>query len=190
MAALVSASSLPAGAHLVTTGLGPFYDGLGHLFLTPEDLLPLIALSLFAGLRGAQHGRAALLAVPAAWILGGLTGLATGVATHPGWTTVSFLVLGGLVAADARLPVSLTTVLSGALGFFHGLVNGTSLAGAGLGVLGLLGIVTSVFMLVALGAAFVTTLERPAARIAVRVAGSWVVAIGLLLFGWSLRPPS
>ena len=28
-----------AEAHLVTTGLGPVYDGLGHLLVTPEDLL-------------------------------------------------------------------------------------------------------------------------------------------------------
>ncbi len=42
-----------AEAHLVTTGLGPVYDGVGHLMLTPEDLVPVIALALFAGLRGA-----------------------------------------------------------------------------------------------------------------------------------------
>ena len=61
------------------------------------------------------------------------------------------------------------------------------MADSGLGARGLLGIVTSVFVLVALAAAFVSKLERPAARIAVRVAGSWVVAIGLFFLGWSLR---
>ena len=44
-------------AHLMTTGLGPFYDGLAHLFVTPEDLLPVLALSLAAGLRGALRVR-------------------------------------------------------------------------------------------------------------------------------------
>ena len=28
-----------AEAHLVTTGLGPIYDGIGHFFLTPEDVI-------------------------------------------------------------------------------------------------------------------------------------------------------
>jgi hypothetical protein len=37
-----------ARAHLVNTGFGPFDDGLTHLFVTPEDLLPVIALALFA----------------------------------------------------------------------------------------------------------------------------------------------
>ena len=46
-----------AAAHLVTTGLGPVYDGIGHLLLTPEDLIPVLALALFAGMRGAEPGR-------------------------------------------------------------------------------------------------------------------------------------
>jgi hydrogenase/urease accessory protein HupE len=174
-------------AHLVTTGLGAFYDGLGHLFLTPEDLLPLVALALLVGLRGAPHGRAALLAVPAAWIVGGLLGLGLGIGPPSAWASLSFVVVGGLVAADARLPLQATLGLSIVLGLFHGLQNGAAMADSGLGVRGLLGIVTSVFVLIALAAAFVSRLERPAARIAVRVAGSWVVAIGLFFLGWSLR---
>jgi len=42
---------LPAAAqaHLVNTGLGPFYDGLSHFVLTPEDLLPALTLALLSG---------------------------------------------------------------------------------------------------------------------------------------------
>jgi len=54
--------------------LGPFYDGLTHLFATPEDLLPVIALALLAGLRGPEFGRWVLLAVPAAWLVGSTAG--------------------------------------------------------------------------------------------------------------------
>jgi urease accessory protein len=39
---LIATSS--AHAHLMNTGFGPFYDGLTHLFVTPEDLPPVIAL--------------------------------------------------------------------------------------------------------------------------------------------------
>ena len=59
-------------AHLVNTGLGPFYDGVSHFALTPEDLLPALALALLAGQRGARAGRLALFVLPAAWLLGGL----------------------------------------------------------------------------------------------------------------------
>src|SRR5271157_3663017 len=62
--ALIAAPS--AHAHLMNTGFGPFSDGLTHLFVTPEDLLPVIALALMAGLRGPRFGRAVLFALPVA----------------------------------------------------------------------------------------------------------------------------
>ena len=46
---------------------------------------------------------------------------------------------------------------------------------------------TAIFVLVALVAAFVVSLRAPWARIVVRVAGSWIAAIGLFMLGWSLR---
>jgi hypothetical protein len=51
----------------------------------------------------------------------------------------------------------------------------------------LLGLVFAVFVLVALAAAFVVRLSAEWTRIAVRVAGSWVAASGLLMLGWSFR---
>ncbi len=47
--AVTLAAAPPAHAHLMNTGFGPFYDGLTHLFLTPEDLLPVVALALWRG---------------------------------------------------------------------------------------------------------------------------------------------
>ncbi len=54
-------------------------------------------------------------------------------------------------------------------------------------MLALAGIVTAVFIVCALGAGLVVSLHVAWTRIAVRVAGSWIAAIGLLLIGWSLR---
>ena len=59
----------------MNTGFGPFYDGLTHLFVTPEDLLQVIAIALLAGLRGPRIGRAVLFALPAAWLVGTVAGL-------------------------------------------------------------------------------------------------------------------
>jgi hypothetical protein len=58
---------------------------------------------------------------------------------------------------------------------------------AGAGVLGLLGIVAALFVLVAFVAAYVVSLHQLWARMVVRVAGSWIAAMGLLLLGWTLR---
>lgn len=176
-----------AEAHLVTTGLGPVYDGIGHLLLTPEDLVPILALALYSGLRGARAGRLALFILPVAWMAGGLLGLRAGAATAAPVPALSFVLLGLLVAADLRLSDGAVAALAGGLGLVHGFLNGPALAGTGPGALGLLGIATVAFVLVALASALVVSLKAPAARIAVRVAGSWIAAIGLLLLGWAFR---
>jgi hypothetical protein len=44
-----------AEAHLNPTGLGATYDGLAHFLLSPEDILPVLALALFAGQRSATR---------------------------------------------------------------------------------------------------------------------------------------
>jgi urease accessory protein len=175
-----------AEAHLVTTGLGPLYDGLLHFAVTPEDLVPVLALALLAGLRGVTHGRRALFVLPIAWLLGGVIGLAVHGGVSPIWTAFSFVALGGLVALDARLPLGATTLLAALLGLGHGYLNGSALAQP-LGGVGLLGIVAAVFTLVALAASFVVPLRPVWARVVVRVAGSWIAAIGLLLIGWAIR---
>ena len=173
-------------AHLVATGMGPVYDGIGHLLLTPEDLVPAFALALYAGLRGAAAGRRAMFLLPLAWLGGGLAGSALHAAVPPVLPAVSLLVLGALVAADLRLPVAMIAGLAILTGLVHGLMNGAVLR-EGAGALGLVGIAAVLFVLVALASALVVSLERPWARIVVRVAGSWICASGLLMVGWLLR---
>jgi hydrogenase/urease accessory protein HupE len=176
-----------AQAHLVTTGLGPVYDGIGHLLVTPEDLLPVLALALLAGLRGASAGRRVLCVLPVAWLAGGGVGLLAPwlpALPHP---ALSFLLLGTLVATDLRLPPTVVTALALGLGLVHGGLNGVAMRQAEAGVLGLLGILAALFVLVALVAAYVVSLQRPWMRIVVRVAGSWIAAVGLLMLGWTMR---
>ena len=174
-------------AHLNSSGMGPAYDGLLHFLSSPEDLIPVLALALFAGLRGATHGRRALFVLPLAWLIGGLVGLSSTTAANPAVTAISFLLLGGLVAADAQLSLRATTIIAAMLGLVHGYLNGAGMGQPGVGAVALLGLAFMVFVLVALCAAFVVRLRWPWARIAVRVVGSWIVASGLLVLGWNLR---
>jgi hydrogenase/urease accessory protein HupE len=182
------ASPGSAQAHLVTTGLGPVYDGLVHYALAPEDLVPVLALAALAGLRGAPHGRRVLLVLPIAWLLGRLLGLSIGIVASPLAPVASFLLLGGLVAADARLPLAATSALALILGLLHGYLNDVAMARPGLGALGVIGVVICVFTLTALVTSLVVPLRAVWPRVAVRVAGSWIAAVGLLLLGWTLRP--
>jgi hydrogenase/urease accessory protein HupE len=161
---------------------------VSHFALTAEDLLPALALALLAGQRGSRAGRLAMFALPTAWLLGGVVGLAfPAIRDAPALTAVSFLALGGLVAAEARLRPEWVTGLAVVFGLVHGYLNGSAMSQAKLGALGLVGIVSTLFVTVALAAAMVVAIRVPWGRIAVRVAGSWIAAVGLLLLGWSLR---
>ena len=188
VAATVALWPATAEAHLVTTGLGPLYDGISHVLLSPDDLLPIVAMGLLAGLNGPAAGRRTLFAVTLAWLVGGVAGCLVGHPLMPmAVTTVSFLVLGGLTAAAVRLSPTALTVLAVIVGLLHGWLNGAGIAEAQREALGLVGIVGATFVLVALAAALVVSMRAPWMRIAVRVGGSWVVAIGLLMLGWALR---
>jgi urease accessory protein len=175
-------------AHLVNTGLGPFYDGISHLAMSPDDLLSAVALALLAGLSGARGGRNVLFLLPPIWLLGGLFGLRMDQEVSlPLLSILSFLVTGALVALDRRLPLLLISLLTGCFGFLHGYLNGTAMSQAGSGFLSLFGISVSVFVLVALISALVVSLRKQWTRITVRVAGSWITAIGLLMLGWTYK---
>jgi hydrogenase/urease accessory protein HupE len=178
----------PAEAHLVTTGLGPIYDGISHVLMSPDDLVPILAMALLAGLNGPAAGRRTLFALTGAWILGGVAGFLVGRPFVPAaLPTASFLLLGGLTAADRRLSPAVVTALAVAVGLLHGWLNGAGIAESQREALGLVGIASATFVLVALASALVVSLRAEWTRIAVRVAGSWIAAIGLLMLGWSLR---
>ena len=177
-----------ARAHLTDTGLGPIYDGIAHMLLSFDDLAPVIALALLAGLNGARAGRIVLFILPVAWLAGGIAGVLAGSAAPPPIvTSLSLLALGVLTAASAKLRPALVVVLAAALGIAHGWLNGAGIAVAGREASGLFGIAGTIFVVVALASALVVSLQRPWTRIAVRVAGSWLAAVGLLVLGWGLR---
>lgn len=180
-----------ASAHLMSTGFGPFYDGLAHLFITPVDLMAVLAVAMLAGLSGARSGRCTLLSVTAAWWIGGMISLSMeGVvaAWMIGAAAAPFFV-GLAVALDLRLPLAATTSVAALVGAGFGLLNGLSLRATEAAILPLVGITTAVFLCVTLVTALTVHLSknRDWRRVAIRVAGSWITAISLLMVGWTLR---
>lgn len=172
----------PALAH-GSVALGDFYTGMFHPVLHFEALLPLLALALWSGQLGDRRAWHLPLAFLAAALLGAAVGLA-GIALWPGraWLPLPMLVLGLLVAARVRLPTGLAIGLAVLFGIQQGHANAYSpeqpmdrpllfLAGFGTGIgLVLFHIVTRV----ARHRAFWL-------QTAVRVAGSWIAATGLLV---------
>src|SRR5262249_17851155 len=155
------------------TGFGPFYDGVTHVFATPQDLLPVVALALLGGLCGPRHGRTVLFVLPLAWLVGSGIGLV--VAQHipaPAVTAAVTIVLGVLVAADMPLPVTLVAGLAAVLGLLNGDLNGVELAkvpvngGASL-CLSVAGLACALFVVLSLLAGHVASLRAQWARVVV-----------------------
>ncbi len=186
--ALLCLAPAPAHAHLVSTGFGAYYDGMAHLALTPQDWLLVLAMGLLAGLCGRAASRAALVAFPVAWFVGGMAGVAFSSPGAPALATVlSILVLGLLVAADRRLAPVVVAMLACVAGLLHGFVNGATMVVAGRTWLALLGAATVVFLAATILPAAVVGLRARWTRVMVRVMGSWIAATGILMLGWILR---
>jgi urease accessory protein len=178
----------PAHAHLMTTGFGPFYDGLTHLLFSPDYLLPMIALAMLAGLHGPRVGRALLFALPAAWLAGSVLGLL--VAPHvtmPLATAAVTIAAGGMVAAGRRLPLALIAGFAIAVGMLAGCLNGIELATTRSSPLAAAGAAAALVVVVSLVTGQVACVRAAWARIAAQVAGSWIAAIGLFMLGWAVR---
>jgi len=176
-----------AQAHLVTTGLGPLYDGAGHLVLSPECWLVPLVLGLLAGLRGQAAGRRAVLWMPAAWLISGVAGsLITLKISFPA-STLIFLILGLLIAMDRALTVRTVGIIAAIVGVIQGLLDGLSMPWREGGVLAVLGSAAAAWILLTLVTGFVVAMQRPWQRIVGRVVGSWIAAIGLLMLGWWIK---
>jgi len=177
-----------AAAHLVTTGLGPFYDGALHLLLSPEDLLGLLAAIALAGLQGVKAGRIAVIALAAVWFIFSFISLNLTVGFDFPWLNIfSIIILGGLVAVNPTLPPAVVALLAGLYGALHGLLNGSALAAMDSGLLSIVGVSVTVLIIGLLCSALIVSLKETWTRIAVRVVGSWIAAVGMLMLGWMVR---
>jgi urease accessory protein len=180
-----------AEAHAVYQGAGDFYAGMLHPLTSPEHLLPMLALGALAGQNGLKRCDFVLWAFPAAMTAGAW--IALSVTDLHGillFNIVSAVLLGSLLAAAFKLPSWLILILAAVFGLTHGYANGSVIIGQIRPVVFIAGMAFESFILIAYTVAATSCLLRlrPAwIAIAVRVAGSWVAAIGLLVLSLSQR---
>jgi hydrogenase/urease accessory protein HupE len=189
--ALACSHAAEARAHLVTSGAGPFYDGVTHFFVTPEDLLVVLALACYGGLAGKATARAVVLALPIAWLCGSAVGarLAAPLGIATGAVSWTMLGAGLLLGMNPRLPCAATTALAVALGALHGAVNGSAIAATNTSSLAAAGIVAAAGLIALLAGAASVAAAAAWQRVALRTVGSWIAAIGLMTLAWQFRPP-
>lgn len=187
-------SATSAEAHTVISVRGPFFGGIKHFFLSPDDVLAAVAFGMLVGLREPSGRGGVLVALPAAWLAAGIVAVLSGATpvVSEVFSACTILALGLLVAANRELPsvaVAVIGVLSGGL---HGYFNGAAMHedGPESALLQLTGVGMSVLVVVFYLFAVLDLADlakRPWVRIIGRVLGSWIAASGLLLLGWSLR---
>jgi urease accessory protein len=175
----------PSHAHLVNSGLGPFYDGALHLLLTPMDLVGLATLSLFAGSQGIEAGRLLVVVAPIAWFLAGAVALLSQINGSFAIVNAGTLVLlGGSVALGLKISPALAATATAVFGGLQGFQSGLELRAAGADWVALIGTVAVVLAVTVLVSALVISYTAFTFRVVQRVLGSWAAATGLLSIGW------
>ena len=157
-----------------------------HPVTALEHALPLFALGLLAGQQGARTARWLLLVLPLALLLGATIAVAApGLAWIPVLNVASFAVLGALIAGAWRLPLPVVAALAALFGLSHGYENGMAMTPDVAAHLFVPGVALIGFVAAAVVSAATLALTARAEwlRIAVRVAGSWIAAIGIMMIG-------
>jgi urease accessory protein len=173
---------------MVDNRFGDFYGGVLHPLTALEHALPILALGLLAGQQGERAARWLAAMFPLALLIG--AGLAA--VSLPSvrlLNALSFVVLGLLVAAGWRLPLMLLIALGAVFGLSHGYDNGRAMAPETAIHLFILGVAAAGGLVMALvSAATIDLAARAWARVAVRIVGSWIAAIGIMTIGLAWRP--
>lgn len=187
---VIALAASAAHAHSSAKGVGDFYAGFLHPLTALEHVLPFLALGVLAG----QQGNRSQAALPVFWIA-----LMAGAAVAL-WlphvrgvdlaNIASALVFGALIAGAFSLPTVVYVGLALVFGLSHGYANGVAIAPPIKPYLFIPGL--GLAALVVTGYGVVVTdyvLRRKVGwmSIAVRVAGSWMAAIGLLVLATSWK---
>lgn len=180
-----------ADAHMTVQGMSSFMTGALHPLMTPPHVIILLALGLAVG----QHVPLRLgkpLQVFAACSAIGLALTATGriAGVHPAILSGIAFALGGLVALGKELPTVVRATLIGAGALAIGLDSGMETGGA-MAIFGTLAGTWIGLLVYLVNFAFYTSLaaekKQQWLQIAIRVAGSWILAISLLMLAFALR---
>ena len=178
-----------AEAHTSVQGMGEFGSGLLHPATTPSHMLVLLALSLWAGqqwfkglklpfLTFVTASALGLILTTSRWISGVYPPLLIGVAC----------VIAVLVAMQKSLPPIAAAVCYGIAGVAIGLDSGLE-SGSNIAVVKTLAGTWISLMLILFDLAFYVSRggQKKFIQIGIRVLGSWIIAISLLMLAFSLR---
>ena len=180
-----------AGAHTAMEGSNHFTGGVLHPVLTPAHVLILLGLGVSLG----QHvplrtGVLLRVFAPLAAIALGLTATGWIASVHPAVLAVIALCAGAVVALGKEPPPFARGALFAAGALAIGLDSGVETGGAATVITTLLGTWIGLLLFlfsIAYYASLAAERKRKWMDIGLRVAGSWIIAISLLMLAFALR---
>ena len=182
VAALLALGAGPALAHPGHVEASSFLAGVAHPLSGLDHIAVMIAVGLWAALKGGR----ALWVWPAAFVGLMLVGGALGMAhvalpfVEPG-ILASVVALGLLVALAVDLPVITGAAIVGVFALFHGHAHGSEVAETMSGAEYMAGFALATATLHLVGIGFAQMMTRANLRPCIRAAGALCVAVGSAL---------
>lgn len=179
LAFLLWAMPSTASAHSEAGSVGGFISGFIHPLSGPDHIVAMVAVGLWGAFLGGQAMWTLPVVFPVVMALGGalgvvgvpLPGVETGIA-------LSGIVLGLMVGLAARPPLWVAAGIVGFFAIFHGHAHGTELPAAANPMTFAVGFVVSTGLLHLSGVALGLLTQWPWGRIAIRVGGAAIAAVG------------
>jgi len=182
-AILFAFGATPAFAHVGVGSTASFAAGLAHPLSGLDHIAVMVAVGLWAALKGGR----ALWVWPAAFVGVMLIGGALGMMhvpvpfVEPG-ILASVIVLGLMVTLAVDLPVWTGATIVAVFALLHGHAHGTEVAENIGGIEYMAGFALATATLHAIGIGFALLMQRAQLRPLIRVAGAVCVAIGAGLY--------
>lgn len=176
---------------MTVQGMSSFMTGALHPLMTPSHVIILLALGLAVG----QHvplklGKPLKVFAVSSAIGLALTATARVSGVHPGILSAIAFAVGAVVAVGRELPFPVRATLIGAGALAIGLDSGVESGGAWT-IFGTLAGTWVGLLVYLVNFAFYTSLAEEKKKhwlqIGIRVAGSWILAISLLMLAFALR---
>lgn len=180
-----------AHAHAAFAGIGDFYAGVLHPISSPEHIMLLLALGLLAGQNGRQRCSFLLAVFPVAVLAGAIVSRHWPVPQSMFAISVSTVIAAGIFLAIGRqLPRSMLGLFAAFAGITFGMANGSAIEGQMAPAAFFSGMTAVAFLtlayLMAAGDGLLR-LRQGWINIGLRVAGSWTIAIGVLVLSLASR---
>jgi len=187
---LIFAIRAEAHAHTAMPGASHFMGGILHPVTTPAHVLILLGLGIALGQHVPFKPRVPLRAFASFAAVGlALTTVLTFAMPQPVLIGIA-LCTGALVALEKKLPPLANAALFAIGALAMGLDSGIETGGISVAIRTLLGTLTGLVVFL-FGIAFYVSLaaaqHRKWLHIGLRVIGSWIVAIALLMLAFALR---